>query len=620
MSRPTCVPPWFNISIFAGDKSWVAGVELATASEPPARRPRIRGRRPSGVDPLRCNLLLNRACISLARPFFFTAAIYLVAGIAAAAWADDARPQPAVETYEWSVWVGSPAQVSLNSTRAYKNAMPGVVGTSRPKLEDKELIGKFPIAPISVVQFFGEPYRDVDIDLRAKKGTIVAHWPPGTERAGRIQWLKSDLAKSLQASVQIGYLPETHWLQKLRRIETALYQQRESRAERFLAYDTELKVPVPVKLRGGPDEYTLQNLTGYPLLDVAIVAPVDGGYRVGWLDELPAAAPEVFRDKAAKDKEKEDPKKKKKTDREQAEEVFEKGEADAKKEKDKDKDEPKALPAEADADVRARVDQILNRPITVNVEQAPRKEVLDLVTRQARLRYELDEKTIVKADINLGKPMSLKAPNVAARDALAEVLGTVGLSYRVAEDGTLFVTTAARLAEDAAKKGAVIEGPPIKLTLSQALKGSNPSYRELTRDSYARRLARQGLREEVINTMLDQYSDSLFAPEGLIVLAHFSRDAIDEAVLMEVFPTPKKLVRTALVVVHGIDPRLQDRARELVQRLGNDLPKTREEAESKLFELGPVAVPVLEDALRDKDVEIVFRAERLLLKLNRQVP
>jgi hypothetical protein len=28
----------------------------------------------------------------------------------------------------------------------------------------------------------------------------------------------------------------------------------------------------------------------------------------------------------------------------------------------------------------------------------------------------------------------------------------------------------------------------------------------------------------------------------------------------------------------------------------------------------------LEDALRNKDVEIVFRAERLLLRLNRQVP
>ncbi|HEX3447602.1 MAG TPA: hypothetical protein VHS97_05080, partial [Isosphaeraceae bacterium] len=55
---------WFNFTIFAGEKSWVAGVELATVSEPPARMPRIWGRRPSGVDPshpLRCNQLLNLA-------------------------------------------------------------------------------------------------------------------------------------------------------------------------------------------------------------------------------------------------------------------------------------------------------------------------------------------------------------------------------------------------------------------------------------------------------------------------------------------------------------------------------------------------------------------------------
>ena len=29
--------------------------------------------------------------------------------------------------------------------------------------------------------------------------------------------------------------------------------------------------PVPVKIRGGPDEYTLQNLTGRRLLDVAVI-------------------------------------------------------------------------------------------------------------------------------------------------------------------------------------------------------------------------------------------------------------------------------------------------------------------------------------------------------------
>src|SRR5436305_14044962 len=88
-----------------------------------------------------------------------------------AAWAvraDDEKPQPPVEVYEWSVWVGSPSQVALNAARTYRNALPGVVGTNRPKLEAKELADKFPVAPISVVQFFGEPCRDLDVDLRLK--------------------------------------------------------------------------------------------------------------------------------------------------------------------------------------------------------------------------------------------------------------------------------------------------------------------------------------------------------------------------------------------------------------------------------------------------------------------
>jgi hypothetical protein len=533
--------------------------------------------------------------------------------------ADDERPQPPVEAHEWSVWVGSPAQLTLNGSRTYKNAMPSVVGTIRPKLEGKEAEGKFPIAPISVVQFFGDPYKDIDIDLRVKKGNILAHWPPATERSGRIQWFKSDLIKTPPATVPMGYLPDNHWLTKLRRVDSALYHQRESRAERFLAYDAELAIPVPLKLRGGPDEYTIQNLTSYKLIDVALIAPTEAGFRVGWLDELPSAAPEGSVGSAKeKAKEKEEAERKKKSTGEKATEVFTKAETEANG--DKAKDELKPLPAEGDADVRARMDQILNRPVNVNAEQVPRKDVLNQVASQARFRYDLDDKAIAKDRVDLGKPMTLKAVRVAARDALADVLGTVGLSYRVTEDGSLYITTAARLSEDADKKGAAIEGPPIKLTLSLPFKRDNPSYRELTRDSYARRLARQGLREEVINTLLDQYADAMFAPEGLIVLAHYSRDAIDEAAMLDVFPAPKKLVRTAVLVIHGIDPRLQDKARELVAKLGDNTPKTREDAESKLYELGSVAVPVLEDALRNKDLEIVFRAERLLLKMNRQVP
>src|SRR5262245_24146748 len=83
---------------------------------------------------------------------------------------DKEQGQFPVEVFEWSIWVGNPAQSTINTARVYKNAMPGVVGTSRPKLEEKDRTNRFPVAPITVVQFFGESRRDIDIDLRAKKG------------------------------------------------------------------------------------------------------------------------------------------------------------------------------------------------------------------------------------------------------------------------------------------------------------------------------------------------------------------------------------------------------------------------------------------------------------------
>ena len=43
----------------------------------------------------------------------------------------------------------------------------------------------------------------------------------------------------------------------------------------------------------------------------------------------------------------------------------------------------------------------------------------------------------------------------------------------------------------------------------------------------------------------------------------------------------------AVVVAHGVDPRLQDQARVLIKQLGDVAPKAREAAEAQLFEMGP---------------------------------
>jgi len=541
--------------------------------------------------------------------------------LAAGAGADEAQQTP-IEVYEWSVWVGSASQASINGAWVYKNAMPGLIGTSRQKLEEKEQAGKFPLAPISVIQFFGHECRDVDVDLRTKKGTILAHWPPGTERSGRIQWFGSNLSVTSPAGIPQGYIPENHWFQKLRAEKTALFLKHESHLERFAAYDAELTVPVPIKIRGGPDDYTLQNLTDRRLRDVAVIAPTEGGFRVGWLDELPTAVPEKKDEPESTPKKpvEETPKEKAKSAEEKAKAILQEAESKVEeKKKDEEKKSP-PLPAEADADMRARVDQVLNRPVVLAVGRAPRREVLELIMRQARLGYELDNPTLAKAEIDLNQMMELSAGNVSARDALAEVLGAIALSYRVTEDGRLFITTAARLAEESGKKGKIIEGPPVKLVMSQPLKPADPTYREMTRDALTRRLTAQGLRDDLARLLLDQYGNALFEPGELVVLAHLSREALDDTVLLDVFPPPRKLVRVALVLVHGVDPRLQDRARALVQQLGDPSPKIRETAETRLLELGAVAVPALEDALSDKEVEIVFRSERLLLRLHRPVP
>ena len=191
---------------------------------------------------------------------------------------------------------GSAARRRSRSTpsRIYRNAMPAVVGTSRPEARRTR---SWPASSRSRRSRSSSSSASRAATSTSTSGRRRGRSSPtgrrATERAGRVQWFKSDLTKAPPAGVPLGLSPgRPTGSRSSARIEPALYLKHESQAERFLAYDTELTIPVPLKIRGGPDEYTLQNLTGHRLLDVAVIAPTDNGYRVGWLDELPSAAPE----------------------------------------------------------------------------------------------------------------------------------------------------------------------------------------------------------------------------------------------------------------------------------------------------------------------------------------
>ena len=118
---------WFNSRIFAGDKSGVAGVELATASEPPARQPRIWGPSPFGrrpPPPLSCDLRLNHASLRSAP----------ATQASCPSW-DTTNHGGVQREVSFSVTIGTPAPTPLLEPEA-PGTVPGAMLTRRVSMEN----------------------------------------------------------------------------------------------------------------------------------------------------------------------------------------------------------------------------------------------------------------------------------------------------------------------------------------------------------------------------------------------------------------------------------------------------------------------------------------------------
>jgi hypothetical protein len=92
---------------------------------------------------------------------------------------------------------------------------------------------------------------------------------------------------------------------------------------------------------------------------------------------------------------------------------------------------------------------------------------------------------------------------------------------------------------------------------------------------------------------------------------------LDRILPLEVVPQPKKVSRIALVVVTGIDPAIGDELDQLIKKLGDPAWKNRDVATKEIKKLGVRAKSKLEEAAKDKDTEIAYRAEQLLAALSR---
>lgn len=155
-------------------------------------------------------------------------------------------------------------------------------------------------------------------------------------------------------------------------------------------------------------------------------------------------------------------------------------------------------------------------------------------------------------------------------------------------------------------------GPAVEVVMSAPLKADAAARAAQTVEAWKLRLSKTGLTPGEIELLVSQYAQSVFEPQQMVALFRLPPSTVEEKLSLEILPEPKKVVRVAWVLALNINPGLKDETSALVARLGHASYREREAAEKRLAELGALARPALEEAVKSPDLEIVHRAERLL--------
>jgi hypothetical protein len=195
-------------------------------------------------------------------------------------------------------------------------------------------------------------------------------------------------------------------------------------------------------------------------------------------------------------------------------------------------------------------------------------------------------------------PVTVAAPAIAVPGQVAPVPGAVPA------------------AKPAAAPAVALE--PTELAMSPVLALDSDEYR-VVRETLAASLLKLGLTQQEVDLLFDRAGAALFETKEMIVVFRLPAEALEERLPLVAYPAPRKTVRTALVLVRNLDPKIKDEVEKLIADLGSPEYTLREEAEKRLTELGRLAMPALKQSLKSSDLEIVFRAERILLAQNEKL-
>ena len=159
---------------------------------------------------------------------------------------------------------------------------------------------------------------------------------------------------------------------------------------------------------------------------------------------------------------------------------------------------------------------------------------------------------------------------------------------------------------------------PTEIAMPPAIARESDEFRSIT-GTLTASLLKLGFTRQEIDLLLDRTGDTWLAGKEMIVIFRLPVEAIEERLPLVAYPAPRKTLRSALVAVRNLDPKIKGEVQKLVAQLGSPDYNQREEAEKRLAELGRLAIPSLKAALKSNDLEVVFRCERILLAQNEKL-
>lgn len=538
------------------------------------------------------------------RKLFVLALFVLFAATSGIAWAEDVGNY---ELHDFSLWALDPTLDQANQLQHYPSALPGVVETDRTRVNEQ----KKP-TPLGLITFHGEPIKDIEVDLRVQSGRFLGHWPPAESKSGRLRWLELGTVAEAAKGALMAAIDDKHWFATGRQLD-ALFAEQKGRTERFLVYDFELKYDMPIQLTGGPDTYQIGNRGKTPLVDVMILVPHEDGLRIGRLETL---APALQGAQAAK------PAEPKPADGKPAE--SKPGEAKPGESKPAApttvEKVPEIKPAE-EKPAEKKTDE--KPPAESKTEEKPGDPLVADKKDDKKDEKKPDQPAERKSD---EKPAAEKAEETKAEKPAAAAAVRVVAPAGGAAAGVVVVGQAAASGQPIAgaqpataapaPEPAVV--PSVELVMSAPIARNSAEVTE-ARDALKGGLLKAGLTEKEAELLLARGEGSIFDTKEMIVVFRLPPDAIEERLPLVCYPAPRKTVRAAVILVRNLDPKLKDEVGRLVGDLGNDKYPMREAAEKRLLELGRLAVPALKVALKSPDLEVVFRAERILLAQNEKL-